>query len=154
MRNPSLSLLLIACFTVLVAGQSDVVSPKPYFTEPAISPDRSEIAFVSGGDIWAVPSRGGEARLLLSHPAHEARPMYSPDGRTLAFVSNRTGGGDIYLLTLATGDVRRLTYDDGPEQMDGWSRDGRWIYFSSTSHDIAGMSDVYVSAPLAARRSK
>src|SRR5437762_813682 len=111
----------------------------PSFTEPAISPDRSEIAFVSGGDIWAVPAAGGEARLLVSHSANESRPLYSPDGKRLAFVSNRTGGGDIYILTFATGDLRQITFDDGPEQLDSWSRDGRWIYFSSTSHDISGM---------------
>ena len=135
-------LLALAALTT-VSAQSSSLEPRPYFTEPAISPDRSEIAFVSGGDIWAMPAAGGEARLLLSHPANEARPIYSPDGRRLAFVSNRTGGGDIYLLTLATGAVTRLTYDDGNEQLDGWSRDGAWVYFSSTSHDIAGMNDVF-----------
>jgi tricorn protease len=126
------------------APQSGPVSvdPKPYFTEPAISPDRSEIAFASGGDIWAVPVAGGDARLLVSHPANESHPDYSPDGRTVAFVSDRTGGGDIYLLTLATGDLRRLTFDDGNELLDGWSRDGRWIYFSSSAREIAG-NDIY-----------
>ncbi len=39
--------------------------------------------------------------------------------------------------------MRRLTWDDGLEQLDGWSRDGRWIYFSSTSRDIAGMNDIF-----------
>ena len=135
-------LLVLAALTT-VSAQSSSLAPRAYFTEPAISPDRSEIAFVSGGDIWAVPRGGGEARLLLSHPANESRPLYSPDGRRLAFVSNRTGGGDIYVLTFATGDVARLTFDDGNEQLDGWSRDGEWIYFSSTSHDIAGMNDVF-----------
>ncbi len=52
----------------------------PSFGEPGISPDGSEIAFVSGGDIWTVSSGGGEARLLVSHPATESRPLYSPDG--------------------------------------------------------------------------
>lgn len=135
-------LLTLAALTAVSAQGSDPV-PRAYLSDPAISPDRAEIAFVSGGDIWAVPAGGGEARLLLSHPAHESRPLYSPDGKRLAFVSNRTGGGDIYLLTFATSEVRRLTYDDGNEQLDGWSRDGAWIYFSSTSHDIAGMNDVF-----------
>src|SRR5690606_41657261 len=112
----------------------------PSYSEPGISPDGSEIAFVSGGDIWSVPSAGGEARLLVSHPATESRPLFSPDGRLLAFVSDRTGNGDVYVLALETGEVRRLTYDDGREQLDGWSADGRWIYYSSTSRDIAGMN--------------
>ena len=138
------TLLLVLAATVTAAAQAPgTVIPRPYFTEPAVSPDRSEIAFVSGGDIWAVPAGGGEARLLLSHPANESRPFYSPDGRKLAFISNRTGGGDIYVLTFATGEVARLTFDDGNEQLDGWSRDGKWIYFSSTSHDIAGINDVF-----------
>jgi tricorn protease len=117
--------------------------PRPYFYEPAISPDRKEIAFVSGGDIWTVPAEGGEARLLVSHPATESRPLYSPDGRRLAFISTRTGNGDIYVLDFATGDLRRLTFDDGFEQLDAWSYDGRWIYFSSTARDISASNDIY-----------
>lgn len=123
--------------------RTDSTAAQPYFTEPAISPDSKEIAFVSGGDIWTVAASGGEARLLVSHPANESRPLYSPDGKRLAFVSTRTGGGDIYVLTLDTGDLKRLTYDDGLDQLDNWSRDGRWIYFSSTSRDISGMNDIF-----------
>jgi Tol biopolymer transport system component/C-terminal processing protease CtpA/Prc len=115
----------------------------PSFAEPGISPEGSEIAFVSGGDIWTVPSSGGDARLLVSHPATESRPLYSPAGDQLAFVSTRTGNGDIYVLTFRTGAVRRLTFDDGPDVLDGWSKDGKWIYFSSTSRDIAGMNDIF-----------
>src|SRR5882672_11040131 len=96
----------------------------PYFTEPALCPPRPEIAFVSGGDIWIAPSKGGEAHLVVSHPADEQRPVYSPDGQKLAFISTRTGGGDIYVLTLASGDLRRLTFDDGMEHLASWSRDG------------------------------
>src|SRR5262245_47146843 len=142
MRN-LLIIVLLGTSTIGLNAQAPTPTTRPYFTEPSIAPDRSEIAFVSGGDIWSVPPGGGDARLVVSHPANEARPMYSPDGRQLAFVSNRTGGGDIYILTFATGDVRRLTFDDGNESLDGWSKDGRWVYFSSTSHDIAGMNDVY-----------
>jgi len=116
---------------------------RPSFAEPALSPDRAEVAFVSGGDIWTAPVAGGEARLLVSHPAHESRPLYSPDGRRLAFVSARTGNGDVYVLTFATGELKRLTCDDAADQLDAWSRDGRWLYFSSTGRDIAGMSDVF-----------
>src|SRR5437588_636851 len=116
---------------------------RPYFYEPSISPDRKEIAFVSGGDIWTVPADGGEARLLVSHPATESRPLYSPDGRRLAFISTRTGNGDIYVLDFASGDLKRLTFDDGYEQLDSWSYDGKWIYFSSTARDISASNDIY-----------
>src|SRR6266508_3908673 len=115
------SLLLCLLTTTLLAQPRTEPVPKPSFAEPGISPDGKEIAFVSGGDIWTVPATGGEARLLVSHPAAESRPLYSPDGRMLAFVSTRTGNGDIYVLTLDTGDLRRVTYDDGAEMLNGWS---------------------------------
>lgn len=124
---------------VLMAGSVCITfaEPRPYFTEPSLSPDRKEIAFISGGDIWTVAATGGVASLLVSHTANEARPLYSPDGRQLAFISSRTGNGDIYLLTFATGELKRLTFDDGLDQLDAWSQDGRWIYFSSGSRDIS-----------------
>ncbi len=114
-----------------------------YKTEPSLSPDRKEIAFVSGGDVWSVPSEGGQARLLVSHAANESKPLFSPDGRYLAFGSARTGNGDIYLLELESGSLRRLTFDDANDQLDAWSRDGKWIYFTSSSRDISGMNDIY-----------
>jgi tricorn protease len=129
--------------TLAKGERPDPVEALAYFTEPAISPDRSEITFVSAGDIWTVPATGGEARLLVSHPANESKPLYSPDGTRLAFVSTRTGNGDIYVLTLRTGELRRLTFDDAPDQLNAWSYDGRWLYFSSTSQDIGSMSDIF-----------
>jgi tricorn protease len=88
-----------------------VVTPLPSLAEPGISPDGATIAFVSGGDIWEVPSRGGDAHLLASHPATESRPLFSPDGKRLAFTSTRTGNGDVYVLTLASGEGTRLTFE-------------------------------------------
>src|SRR5438132_7790577 len=134
---------MIVRFLPALLLASALLAQRPYFTEPAIAPDRAEIAFVSGGDIWTGPIAGGEAHLLVSHPATESRPMYSPDGTRLAFVSNRTGNGDIYVLTFASGDLKRITFDDGLDLLDGWSRDGKYLYFSSTVRDIAGMNDVY-----------
>ena len=128
----SLMLLLMAA----IAGE-------PALSEPSLSPDAREIAFVSGGDIWTVPASGGEARLLIANPANDTRPLYSPDGTQLAFNSNRTGNGDIYVLDLAAGDLRRLTFDDSNEEVDAWSPDGKWIYFHSTGRDISGMNDIY-----------
>ena len=109
----------------------------PYFTEPAISPDRSESSFFAG-DIWTVPEAGGEARLLISHPANESRPLFSPDGRRVAFISTRTGNGDIYVLTLESGDLKRVTFDDSNDQPDAWSADNKWLYSSSSSPTSPG----------------
>lgn len=133
----------LALTLLFTASKAQVPASLPAFAEPAISPDGSEIAFVSGGDIWTVPARGGEARLLISNQDNESRPLYSPDGRYLAFTSTRSGNGDIYVFGFETGNLRRLTYDDGREELSAWSHDGRFLYFSSTSRDIAGMNDVF-----------
>lgn len=122
---------------------ASTVKPQTYYSDPALSPNGQELAFVSGGDIWTAPAAGGEARLLVSHPAMESRPLYSPDGKKLAFASTRSGNGDIYILDMETGAVTRLTYDDGNEELSAWSKDGQYIYYSSTSQDIAGMRDVF-----------
>src|SRR3712207_4896930 len=140
MKN--MSRIKIAFFlSVVFLSFASVYAQKalPYLTEPALSPDRREIAFVSGGDIWSAPAAGGTAQLLVSHPATESRPAFSPDGRRLAFVSNRTGNGDVYVLDFDTNELTRITFDDSLDNLDAWSRDGKWLYFSSTSRDIAGM---------------
>lgn len=136
--------LAAVAFCLSPAGASPLVAQGlPSFYEPGIAPDGSEIAFVSGGDIWTVPASGGAARLLVAHSAHESRPLYSPDGRHLAFNSNRNGGLDVFVMDLSTGNVRRLTHDSASEELNGWSRDGAWIYFSSSAEDVAGTHDVF-----------
>src|SRR5579864_6526976 len=132
------SLLYLLCPAALMAAGI------PYLTQPALCPTRPEIAFVSGGDIWIAPAKGGQAHMLISHPADESRPLYSPDGSKLAFVSTRTGGGDIYVLSFATDELKRITYDDGMEQLDAWSRDGKWIYFSTGAYDVGRKNDLYL----------
>lgn len=135
-----------------LAGLSETATAQssgalPSYYEPGISPEGSEIAFVHGGDIWTVPAGGGQARLLVAHDAREGRPLYSPDGGRLAFVSDREGSDDVYVLELGNGTVRRLTYVEGDESLSGWSRDGSWIYFSSASEDVRGMHDVFRVRP-------
>ncbi|MBW4026575.1 MAG: peptidase S41 [Acidobacteria bacterium] len=115
----------------------------PSFNDPSLSPDGSQIVFSAGGDIWSVAAKGGEAHLLAPNEATDPRPMFSPDGKRLAFVSARSGSGDIYILTLATGQLERLTYSDTPDTLDGWSRDGKWIYFTSPADDIGGLGDIF-----------
>ena len=135
--------LLSICFSTLFSAAGLAQAAAPSFAEPAISPDGAEIAFVSGGDIWTVPAKGGEARLLIADPASDSRPLYSPDGRYLAFTSARSGNGDVYIFNFETGSLKRLTFDDGREEISAWSHDGKYIYFSSTGRDISGMNDVF-----------
>jgi Tol biopolymer transport system component/C-terminal processing protease CtpA/Prc len=138
---------LVACFVSglpVTTSAADVVPAAAHaFAEPSLSPDHGEIAFVSGGDIWSVPSGGGTARLLAAVGGAAKRPLFSPDGKRLAFVSTQIGSGGIYVLTLDGGALRRLTHDDQIPDLSAWSPDGRYVYFSSSSHDLAYDADVY-----------
>ncbi|RYZ20696.1 MAG: PDZ domain-containing protein [Chitinophagaceae bacterium] len=142
-RNRAAALFALLLGSTLGAGAQQTLTPQTAFAEPALAPDKREIAFTSGGDIWTVASTGGDARLLVAHPAYESRPLYSPDGRYLAFQSTRTGNGDLYVLELATGSLRRLTFGDGADEVSAWSPDSRYLYFSSGDRDISSMKDVY-----------
>ena len=123
---------LLALVTLpLVAADNAQPAPRASFAQPAISPDGGRIAFVSGGAIWEVPATGGAAHILVADNGADSRPLYSPQGDQLAFVSDATGDGDIYVLDIASGKLVRVTYADGRDELSGWSHDGKWIYFSS-----------------------
>jgi tricorn protease len=136
---PTLPLALLFAAALSTAPAPAAVT----LSEPSLSPDASEVVFVSSGDLWIAPANGGDAHLLVAHAANETRPLWSPDGTRIAFVSDRTGNGDVYVLDLRSANLTRLTYDDTSEQVDGWSRDGQWIYFDSGAQEIAGMNDVF-----------
>jgi tricorn protease len=98
--------------------------------QPTVS--AAQIAFEYGGDLWIVDKAGGEARRLTSTPAVEADPQFSPDGRWIAFTSNRSGNNEVYAMPAEGGDPRRLTWHPGADEARGWSPDGKSILFSST----------------------
>ncbi|HEY9518227.1 MAG TPA: PDZ domain-containing protein [Gemmatimonadales bacterium] len=91
----------------------------------------SHIAFEYGGDLWIVEKAGGEARRLTSTPAVEADPQLSPDGRSLAFTSNRGGNRDVFVMPVEGGDPRQLTWHPGNDDARGWSPDGKLVLFAS-----------------------
>lgn len=129
----------------LLAMPLQAAVAKVALSQPSVSPDGGQIAFVANGGIWSVASHGGQAHLLVADDdGNDSRPLYSPDGKQLAFQSDGDGeGSGIYLLDLASGALRRLTWADGGNQLDAWSRDGQWIYFSSSRDNVGGMAGVY-----------
>jgi len=134
-----------ACATVAIAQAAQAQEPaaRPVLSEPSLSGDGQLVAFASGGDIWEAPATGGTAHLIVTGPAAEGRPLYSPDGRRLAFTSTRGGSANIYVLDLASGAVTRLTYGESSEELDGWSADGKWLYFAAGDSDVGRLPDLY-----------
>ena len=105
---------------------------------PALSPDGLTLAFEYWGDIWAAPlDASAPARRLTAHLAFDWLPRYSPDGKYLAFVSNRGGNDDVWLMPaegpgLGEGEAARpLTAFSGSDGLSGFSRDGSRVLFAS-----------------------
>ncbi len=98
---------------------------------PAPSPDAGQIAFCYQGDLWTVPVDGGTAQRLTVHEAIESYPVWSPDGKEIAFSSDRFGNTDIYIMPLVGGGPERMTYFSTDDRMCDWSPDGRTLFFTS-----------------------
>jgi len=115
-------------FAFPITAQEPIRFPRT----PDISPDGKLIAFSYLGDIWTVEAIGGVARPVTMHEAHDYAPVFSPDGRQIAFSSNRYGSYDVFVVPTQGGKPKRLTYDSGQDIVAGWTPDGRSVIFSST----------------------
>src|SRR5205809_535995 len=106
--------------------------PIRFARTPDISPDGKLVAFSYLGDIWVVETIGGIARPVTMHEAHEINPVFSPDGRWIAFSSNRHGSYDVFVVPTVGGKPRRLSFDSAPDMVTGWTPDGKNVVFASS----------------------
>jgi len=118
--------LLAGCLVATTLAAS--AAPLRRASTPALSPDGTLVVFAWQGDIWTVPATGGPARRLTVHPARETMPRWTPDGKTIAFVSNRFGSTDVFRMNADGSDIRRLSHDSSGEQITAVSPDGKFVY--------------------------
>lgn len=130
------NLLLVLLFGMLGITGKGIDSPK-WLRYCAISPDGKMIAFTYKGDIYTVPSNGGIAKPITSHPAHDYMPVWSRDGKKIAFASNRHGNFDIFVVNANGGSPLRLTYHSADEYPYTFSSNNSRIFFGASRQDPA-----------------
>ena len=119
-------LLAVAAITLSLNGYA--ADESAWMRYPALSPDGSLIAFSFKGDIYTVPANGGRALQITTHPSHDTRPVWSPDGKTLAFASDRMGSMDIYVVDKEGGTPKRLTTHSGNETPITFKDNGHLLF--------------------------
>ncbi len=128
-----LTLLLCLFVNATAAAQT---SPE-WLRYPAISPDGKTIAFTYKGDIYRVPAAGGTAVPLTLSDAHDFMPVWSHDGRQIAFASDRFGNFDIFIMPAEGGEARRLTFHSAQEYPYTFTPDDKDILFGAARMDTA-----------------
>src|ERR1700730_3167267 len=98
---------------------------------PAISPDGKNIAFSFEGHLFIVPASGGVAQPLTAGPAHDTSPVWSLDGKLIAFASDRYGHYNVFLTSIEGGPTRRLTSYATDEIPSEFTPDGKYVVFSA-----------------------
>jgi tricorn protease len=121
--------LFVLLGTAFPLGASE---PIQFARTPDISPDGKLVAFSYLGDLWVVDSLGGVARHLTMHEKHDYEPIFSPDGASIAFSSNRHGSYDVFVVPVEGGKPARLTHDSAEDHVTGWSPDGKQVLFASS----------------------
>jgi len=110
-----------------------------------VTVNQNTVAFTYAGKIWTVNRNGGAAKRLTATPNEETNPVFSPDGKSIAFSRLNGGDWDVYVAPADGGgaaEARRITLMPESDFMVAWTPDGREVVFETT-RDEEGVSRLY-----------
>ncbi len=129
-------LLPLLCVHLLAAAALAQANKPLLMRHPTLS--KSQIVFSYAGDLWVVSRDGGDAARMTSGIGNEYAPMFSPDGRWIAFTGEYDGNTDIYVIPANGGVPRRMTYHPGNDTLVGWTPDSKQLLFVSGRDSASG----------------
>jgi tricorn protease len=130
--KPSLIVALAAAGAILLSQSAAALpntSDTRMLSEPAVS--ARNIAFMYAGDLWLANLDGGNPRRLTSDLGDKSNPVFSPDGKQIAYSAIVDGNADVYVLPVEGGIPKRLTYHPGADLAQGFAPDGKSVLFTS-----------------------
>jgi tricorn protease len=140
------SLLLAALLAAPAVAQISTTDTR-MLSQPAVGGDR--IAFAYAGDLWSARTDGSDVRRLTSALGDEASPVFSPDGRWIAFAGNYDGNIDVYVIPAGGGEPRRLTWHPGMDTPQAFTPDGGKVLFTSSRADFSNRYSQLWTVPAA-----
>jgi len=131
MRKIKSFLPFICLFLFMTPASSFAIDGKDtrMLSQPVISADH--IAFIYAEDLWVANTDGSQPRRLTVDEGIESNPVFSPDGRSIAFSAQYDGNIDVFIIAVEGGIPRRLTWHPGADIVRGFTKDGKSILFSS-----------------------
>jgi Tol biopolymer transport system component len=169
MKSPLFSLLLAAALAIPVFASDDAKdandskdkkdSPLPLkparnvdFTTSQgtwlsldVSPDGKTLVLELVGDLYTLPFSGGEARKITSGMGFNSMPRFSPDGKKIAFISDRGGAENVWISDADGSDARQLSQDEQSEfASPTWTPDGNYVIASRFPQFPVGSNELWM----------
>ncbi len=137
--------VLIIALPAIVVGKVNINDTK-LLMDPAIS--ETHIAFVYANDLWIANIDGTEVRRLTSDDGVELNPVFSPDGKFIAFSAQYDGNTDVYVISVEGGVPKRLTWHPYSDYVRGFTLDGNSVLFVSWRYDFSNVYFQLFTVPI------
>ena len=132
------SLLLLALSLLLT---NNITAQNPLVNSPSLNHDGTQMAFNFQGDIWTANINGEHAKRLTVHEGYDTNPLWSADGKSIAFQSNRFGNNDIYIIPSSGGFSKRITHHSATDYLTDYTKNGNILF--STRRNFAQVEREY-----------